>query len=54
MVFLFFYLKCREVKSFAESHIVIESRAENHNLGLWVIRVLINHTLVLVSLNSET
>lgn len=54
MVLLLFYLKYREVKSLAESHIVVESRAKNPNLGVWVIRVLIKHTLVLVFLNSET
>lgn len=46
---LFFNLKLREVKSLAEGHIVVESRAENPDLG--GIRVLINHTLFL---DSET
>lgn len=50
----FLNLKLREFKSLAEGHIVVVSRAENPNLGLGVIRVLINHTLVFVFLSSET
>lgn len=41
----FFNLKLGEVKLLAKDHIVVESRAENPDLGLGVIRVLINHTL---------
>lgn len=55
MVFLLlFSQRLREVKSLAEGYITVESRAENPNLGIRVMTVLIKPYMVLVYLDSAT